>query len=155
MSYYFPFGALDSTRVLLVSYSLSSMTASVPASTNISALTASYAFSLGSTPVNGTPGQNSTSGCNALLAPSGSIGSSGPTGSKGLDKLTCPPGTVECPGLNVSLSAAYFDGFTSGANAYVPSGSQFSIVCMEIPVGCTSTTAGCPGYLYITQPAIQ
>lgn len=159
MSYYFPFGATDALSTNNINASLLATTASVPLNSNVSAITASYAITTLDTPTAGTPGTSVTQAeCEANTSAyiSGSQGQQGPTGSKGPDNTVCPPGTVRCMALEVSLSAQYIDAFTSGANAYVPSGSQYSIVCMQIPTTCSSAQAqaGCPDYLYISQPNI-
>lgn len=157
MTYYFPVGANITVVPLNISLANSAVTASAPSSSNITAITASFAAASGSVPQNGTNGANAIqSVCQADFSKyiSGSKGLQGPTGSKGIDNLTCPPGTIECTQLNVSLSANYLDAFTSGANAYVPSGSQYSIVCMQIPPNCGNPT--CPPYLPMgNYPVIQ
>jgi hypothetical protein len=165
MSYYFPFGGASSISIQNISYSFSATTASVPLSTSTYAITASYATTSGSVPPSGQNGTSKTlSECQALgtanptLLVSGSTGLQGPTGSKGADNLTCPGGTIECPALHISLSANWNNGAgQNGVNYYVPSGSQYSIVCMEIPVGCSATSAPlavCPPYLPIAFPTI-
>lgn len=163
MSYYFPFGGSGATTVQNISHSLFATTASLPTSNDITVITASYAVVSGSTPPAGFAGINITTemcttsaSINPSLLVSGSSGSQGPTGSKGTDVLTCPDGTVRCTALEVSLSAQYDDGITRGVNYYVPSGSQFSIVCMQIPTTCSAAQAlaGCPDYLRITAPTI-
>jgi hypothetical protein len=163
MSYYFPFGGSEATTTQNINFSLSATTASVPTVNTITALTASFASAVVNSPTAGANGINVTlSDCqtsaslNPSLLVSGAAGTQGPTGSKGTDVLTCPPGTVRCMDLEVSLSAQYNDGITRGVNYYQPSGSQFSIVCMQVPTTCSSAQAqaGCPGYLRITSPSI-
>jgi hypothetical protein len=163
MSYYFPFGGSQATTIQTISHSLLATTASVPVVNTITALTASFASTVVNPPSAGTAGISQTlSDCqtsaslNPSLLVSGAAGNQGPTGSKGTDVLTCPPGTVRCMGLEVSLSAQYNDGVTYGVNYYQPSGSQFSIVCMQVPATCSSAQAqaGCPDYLRITSPPI-
>lgn len=159
MSYYFPLGGGALSSVQNISHSLLASTASIaydPTTvTKVYVLTASYAASSGSTPAAGANGTSITiNDCNPALYVQGPTGAQGPTGSKGADITTCPVGTIACTGLNVSLSAAYDDGITRGINYYVPSGSQYSIVCMEIPAGCTSATAVCPSYLPVAFPTI-
>lgn len=163
MSYYFPFGASETISIQNISYSLSATTASVPTANTITVITASYAATSKTTPPDGFAGINVTlSDCqtsaslNPTLLVSGSSGSRGPTGSKGVDVVTCPDGTVRCISLETSLSAQYNDGVTRGVNYYQSSGSQFSIVCMQIPTGCSPAEAesGCPDYLVITSPSI-
>jgi hypothetical protein len=153
MSYYFPFRGSEATEIQSIGYALSAVTASIPLSTAVTAITASYAVSSGSNPPAGASGVSVTQfACeqaaiiNPKLLVSGSTGLQGPTGSKGADNVTCPGGTIECTALNVSLSMA-LPGFPSGINFIRPSGSQFSKVCMEIPPGCTSANAVCPPYL--------
>lgn len=146
-SYYFPFGGAEASTVQNVSHSLFAVTASVPVSTTVLAITASFALASGSTPPNGANGTNQTA---ELCGPStipGPTGATGPRGATGADLITCPPGTIECPALNVSLSLALPPAFPNGINALRPSGSQFSKVCMQIPVGCTSENVFCPEYL--------
>lgn len=163
MSYYFPFGGGEVTTILNISNSLAAATASRQLNNSITVLTASFASSVINSPPAGPNGISRTSGdcatsasVNPSLLVSGSTGEQGPTGSKGADVLTCPPGTVRCMNLEVSLSAQYNDGVTRGVNYYQSSGSQFSIVCMQVPTTCSSAQAqaGCPGYLRITSPSI-
>lgn len=163
MSYYFPLGEKDAITTQNINYSLLSVTASVARTADVRALTASFATTTLSTPPAGDNGISVTLGecqtaatANPSLLVSGAKGQQGPTGSKGTDVLTCPAGTVRCVGLEVSLSAQYNDGVTRGVNYYLPSGSQFSIVCMQVPTTCSSAqaTAGCPDYLPITAPSI-
>lgn len=157
MSYYFPFGGSDATTLQNISYSLFTTTASVPLS-NVStvALTASYAVKSGSVPYSGTPGLSVTEfACqeaatiNPKLLVSGSKGIQGQTGSNGTDNNTCPGEgitTIRCNTLETSLSAA-FPGYPYGVNHTLPSGSRYSIVCMQIPPGCNNLTAVCPPFL--------
>jgi hypothetical protein len=163
MSYYFPLGEKDSITTQNINYALLSVTSSVARTANVRALTASFATTTLNSPPAGDNGISVTlEGCqtasaaNPSLLVSGAKGQQGPTGSKGTDVLTCPAGTVRCVGLEVSLSAQYNDGVTRGVNYYLPSGSQFSIVCMQVPTTCSSAqaTAGCPDYLPITAPVI-
>lgn len=153
MSYYFPFRGSDALSVQTIPYALSAITASVPISSTITALTASYAMFSGSTPLAGAGGLNITQfACdeavrvNPKLLISGSPGAQGQTGSVGANNNTCPTSTIECTELNVSLSMA-LPGFPNGINHLRPSGSRFSKVCMQIPPGCTNITAVCPPYL--------
>lgn len=163
MSYYFPLGEKDAITTQNITFSLLSVTSSVARTANVRALTASFATTTLNSPPAGDNGISVTlEGCqtasvtNPSLLVSGAKGQQGPTGSKGTDVLTCPAGTVRCVGLEVSLSAQYNDGVTRGVNYYLPSGSQFSIVCMQVPTTCSSAqaTAGCPDYLPITAPSI-
>lgn len=161
MTYYFPLGAGEGLTLQNVSHSILATTASVPASTNVRALIARYAFTSASTPPNGQDGASVTQyACelaaqiNFKLLKSGSTGPQGPTGSQGVANTTCPPNTILCSDLIPSLSAA-FPGYPDGLNVTLPSSSRYSIVCMEIPPGCTSVTAICPPYLPISSlPAI-
>ena len=163
MSYYFPLGEKDAITTQNINYALLSVTSSVARTANVRALTASFATTTLNSPPAGDNGISVTlEGCqtasaaNPSLLVSGAKGQQGPTGSKGTDVLTCPAGTVRCVGLEVSLSAQYNDGITRGVNYYLSSGSQFSIVCMQVPTTCSSAqaTAGCPDYLPITTPSI-
>lgn len=160
MSYYFPFGATDALSTNNITASLLATTASVPLNSNVSAITASYAITTLDTPTAGTPGTSVTQAeCEANTSAyiSGSRGQQGPTGSKGSDNTVCPDGTIRCMALEVSLSAQWSSSLGDrGVNYYAPSGSQFSIVCMQIPTTCSSAQAqaGCPDYLYISQPNI-
>jgi hypothetical protein len=59
--------------------------------------------------------------------------------------------------LEVSLSAQFLSGTGQrGVNHFQPSGSQFSIVCMQVPTTCSNAQAqaGCPNFLRITSPSI-
>jgi len=161
MSYYFPFGGGQAITVQNISHSLLAVTASAPTSNIITVITASYAAASGSTPSAGFAGLSVTleicqtsASVNPSLLVSGSSGSQGPTGSNGTDVLTCPDGTVRCTSLEPSLSAQFFIGGVRGANYNVPSGSQYSIVCMQIPTTCSAAQAlaGCPNSLYIPTP---
>lgn len=166
MSYYFPFGGSEATNIQNISYSLSAVTSSVPTANTITALTASFSSAVVNSPVAGTNGTSVTlSDCqtsaslNPSLLVSGAAGNQGPTGSKGIDVLTCPAGTVRCTNLEVSLSAAFTYNtvsYPNGLNGSRPSGSQFSIICMQVPTSCSSTQAlaGCPDYLHIANPSI-
>lgn len=156
MSYYFPFGGGDAVALQNISYSLFTTTASVPLS-NIStmALTASYAVDSGSTPYSGVSGITVTefacieaANSNPKLLVSGTKGLQGDTGSNGQDYNICPDEgilTVRCIDLEDSLSMA-FPGYPYGLNHTLPSGSRYSIVCMEIPPGCDNTVL-CPPFL--------
>lgn len=164
MSYYFPFRGADAITKENIDYSLSTVTASVPSSPTITAITASWAVKSEITPPAGNNGTSVTefaciqaSQANPALLVSGSAGSQGPTGIKGTDVLTCPEGTVRCMALEVSLSAQFISGTGQrGVNYFQSSGSQFSIVCMQVPTTCSSAQAeaGCPEYLRITSPTI-
>ena len=139
-SYYFPFGGAQASTPQFISHSLSAVTASVPVSSTVRAVSALFAINSGSTPSNGANGTNQDP---ALCPPStisGSAGAAGSQGPAGADLTICPPGTIECTDLNQYLPAL-------NINANRPSGSQFVKVCMEIPVGCTSANATCPPYL--------
>lgn len=161
MSYYFPFGGSQAATTQNISHSLSAVTASAPTSNTITVITASYAAASGSTPSAGFAGLSVTleicqasASANPSLLVSGATGNQGPTGSKGTDVLTCPDGTVRCINLEPSLSAQFNVGGIRGANYNVPSGSQYSIVCMQIPTTCSAAQAlaGCPDSLYIPTP---
>ena len=165
MSYYFPFGGGEVTTILNISNSLAAATASRQFNNSITVLTASFATSVINAPPAGPNGISRTSGdcatsasANPSLLTSGSTGEQGPTGSKGADVLICPPGTVRCMDLEVSLSAQFISPTSGqrGVNYFQSSGSQFSIVCMQVPTTCSSAQAqaGCPGYLRITSPSI-
>lgn len=162
MSYYFPFGGVSSTSIQNISYSLFATTASVPFSTTVIAISASHSPIVKFAPPVGQNGTNATTEfceANPPTLISGSTGDQGPTGSKGANNVTCPENSIRCTALEVSLSAGYSDpGKPYGANYYVPSGSQYSIVCMEIPPGCSagsSPLATCPDYLpFGTWPTI-
>lgn len=156
MSYYFPFGGADSISIQNISYSLAATTASVPYNSITQVLTASFAVKSGSVPPAGVAGLSITQfACeqaaisNPKLLVSGATGTAGATGSKGSDNTTCPDGTIQCIDLTVSLSANWTNPINGGrgVNYYRSSGSQFSIVCMQIPPGCTSGNTVCPPYL--------
>lgn len=145
-SYYFPFGANDRAQTQSISYALSAITASLPISTTVLAITASYAITSASRPAAGTNGANQSEascGTSTIVGPKGLPGA---TGSKGID-ATCPPGTTECTNLHISLSANWINPINGrpGINYFRPSGSQFSKVCIEIPPGCS--VAVCPPQL--------
>lgn len=157
MSYYFPFGASTALSTTNIDAALFATTASVPINSSVSAITASYAITTLDPPAAGTPGTSVTQAeCEANTSAyiPGSQGQTGPTGAKGPDNTVCPPGTVRCMDLEPSLSAQFFVGGIRGANYNVPSGSQYSIVCMEVPTTCSSAQAqaGCPDSLYIPTP---
>jgi hypothetical protein len=166
MSYYFPFGGSEATTTQNISHSLLATTASAPVVNTITALTASFASSVVNSPAAGTNGISVTlSDCqtsaslNPSLLVSGAVGNQGLTGSKGTDVLICPAETVRCTDLEVSLSAAFTYNavsYPNGLNGIRPSGSQFSIICMQVPTTCSSTQAlaGCPEYLHIANPSI-
>ncbi len=139
-SYYFPFGGTSAATLQNISHSLLATTASVPAFQTITTLTASFATTSGSTPPAGQAGINQTA---ELCGPStivGPIGAQGIRGVNGTDNVSCPPGTIACTDLDQYLNNLNIVGNRA-------SGSQFSKVCMEIPLGCTSLTAVCPPYL--------
>jgi hypothetical protein len=138
MSYYFPFGGSAAASVQSIPYALSAITASVPENSTTITLTASFASTVQITPLAGTNGANKTLEDCGTSDRVGPQGVQGPTGSKGPDNTTCPPGTVECVSLNQYLP---------NLNSLRPSGSQFSKVCMQIPIGCNSGNAVCPPYL--------
>ena len=161
MSFYFPLGEKDTITTQNIDFALLSVTSSIVRASNVRALTASFATTTLSSPAAGANGISVTlEGCqtaanaNPSLFVSGARGQQGPTGSKGTDILTCPAGTVRCVDLEVSLSAQFNVGGIQGANYNVPSGSQYSIVCMQIPTTCSSAQAlaGCPDSLYIPTP---
>lgn len=166
MSYYFPYGAAAGTSIQNISYSLFATTASVPFSTTTIALSASYSPVVKFAPSNGQNGTNATAEfCETYFAANpyepipGQTGGRGDTGSKGENNVTCPGNSIRCNTLEVSLSAGYSDpNKPYGANYYVPSGSQYSIVCMEIPPGCSAGSAPlatCPDYLpFGTWPSV-
>jgi len=145
MSYYFPFASPVPTNVI---HSRTAVSASLPVSSTVLAKTALYAEATQSKAADGQNGISKTfEECNIpSLFISGARGVQGPTGSQGSANTTCPAGSIECTGLNVSLSGA-FPGYPNGINATLPTGSRYSKVCMEIPPGCTSGTAVCPDYL--------
>jgi len=155
-SSYFPFGVTSGLIKASVSYSFNAITASVARPNTITVPSASYAVTSASRPPAGVSGTSITfaecqvivtaSNFTPLIPYSGSKGLQGPTGSQGTAYAApCPAGTIRCAGLEVSLSMA-LPGYPSGINASRPSGSRFSIICMQVPAGCT--TAICPTYLY-------
>lgn len=146
MPYYFPLRAIDGLTTQSISYALTAISASAAQSRSISVATASYAQFSGSIPLNGTTGISKTILDCTGTAPKGATGPTGSRGPKGDDNTTCPEGTIECVGLNVSLSLYI--------NPNVGSGSQYSKVCMEIPNGCSVANVGCPGTLPIAYPTI-
>jgi hypothetical protein len=148
-SYYFPFGASKAAPAATVDLSDTAVTASRPDTpvNNKRAITASYAVNVTNVPVAGATGvsQNATT-CGASTVV-GITGPAGTSGIRGTDYIpTCPENTIECPNLHVSLSANWTNPINGGpgVNYFRPSGSQFVRVCMEIPPGCSSTTAVCP-----------
>ena len=143
MTYYFPFRGSAAASKQNINLSLRATTASVPLSSNITALTASFATISEILPLAGTNGTNQTAESCGPSTIRGSDGLQGNTGSLGANNLSCPEGTIECGELSVSLSMA-LPGFPNGINGVRPSGSQFSKVCMQIPPGCSSGTAVCP-----------
>lgn len=159
MTYIFPLNFTTQS----IRFALNTPVASVPTAATITVLTASFASSVVTSPAAGTNGSNisqatcdASASANPSLLITGPKGATGGTGSKGINITTCPAGTKECPALNVSLSAAYDDGVTRGANYYVPSGSQYSIVCIQIPPTCDAGDVVCPGYLPVgSWPSIQ
>lgn len=137
MSYYFPFGNAAGLSTPNVNFTLTAISASYIAETFIP-LTASFASAAINTPPPGPPGASvNFASCSAPVA-QGSQGFQGSTGFNGTSITTCPPGTIECPGLNVSLSLF--------VNPNRASGSQFSIVCIKTE-GYVPSTIGCPEYL--------
>lgn len=141
MTYYFPFGNAGGVSVTTAPFALTTITASfMPV--DIVSPTASFATSVINTPAAGPNGISKTLADCTGVASRGPTGSIGPTGSSGIDVTVCPPGTKECPGLFVSLSAV---------NAARPSGSQFSIVCINT-AGYIPTTVGCPENLPVDLP---
>lgn len=146
MSYYFPLGGTEAVTIENINYAITATTAGVPYAGTITAITASYAASSGSTPTAGINGSNQDPNLCSTSNKKGNPGTKGDIGPKGADKTTCPPGTVECTQLHVSLSMV-LPGFPSGINGLRPEGSRFSKVCMQIPPGCTAVTATCPSYL--------
>lgn len=153
MSYYFPVGGTEAITTQSITFALTATSASAAQFTTIPVVTASYAVSVELTPPNGTNGTNKSANDCTGTAPIGPKGVQGPTGSSGIDNNTCPAGTIECVGLNVSLSGA-FPGYPYGINHTLPSGSRYSKVCMEIPPGCDLINVGCPGSLPIAYPNI-
>jgi hypothetical protein len=137
-SYYFPFGANERAQTQSISYALSAITASLPITSTVLAITASYAINSGSRPSAGENGVNQSFATCGVSTISGSKGLQGPTGSKGPDSV-CPPGTTECVNLHISLSANWTNPINGGrgVNYYRASGSQFSKVCIQVPPGCT------------------
>lgn len=138
MTYYFPFRGSDAASKQNINLSLRATTASVPLSSNITALTASFATISEILPLAGTNGTNQTAESCGPSTIRGSDGLQGNTGSLGANNLSCPEGTIECGELSVSLYEI---------NGLRPSGSQFSKVCMQIPPGCSSGSAVCPPFL--------
>lgn len=138
MTYYFPFRGSDAASKQNINLSLRATTASVPLSSNITALTASFATISEILPLAGTNGTNQTAESCGPSTIRGSDGLQGNTGSLGANNLSCPEGTIECGELSV---------FLSEINGLRPSGSQFSKVCMQIPPGCSSGSALCPPFL--------
>lgn len=154
MAYYFPFGAASAVSVQNISYSFAAVTASRPETTTILLPTASFADSVQNTPIPGLPGLGKNIDSCSADAPRGEKGVQGPRGQTGSAYENCPPGTIECVGLNVSLSGA-FPGYPYGINHILPSGSRYSKVCLEIRPGCTSAQMGCPSSLPLgTWPSI-
>lgn len=137
MSYYFPFGNTAGLSTPNVNFALTAISASYIAETFIP-LTASFASTSINTPPSGPQGVSVNSASCTAPTTQGPQGFQGFNGSNGTDKTTCPPGTIECPGLNVSLSLY--------VNPNRASGSQFSIVCIKT-AGYIPSTIGCPDYL--------
>lgn len=148
-TYYFPFGATGVSQTQSISYALSATTASLPVSSTVLAITASYAITSASNPTAGTNGVNQNPALCGTSTIVGDKGLQGPTGSVGSD-ADCPTGTIRCMALEISLSANWIHrpniggGGNRGVNYFRDSGSQFSKVCMEIPPGCTGAQAICP-----------
>ena len=137
MTYYFPFGNSNLTVKANVSYSISAVTASRPQFASIVSQTASFATSVIIPPTSGTNGiHKSASDCTSA-APVGNQGVTGPVGEMGSSYTLCPPGTKACASLNAELASV---------NANRPSGSHFSIVCIET-AGYVASTVGCPSTL--------
>lgn len=141
MPYYYPIGNSAALTVQNIDYAFSAVTASVILSTTV-VPTASFATSVTNSPPAGNNGTNVDPATCTATAPTGDPGAQGPRGSDGPDATTCPPNTKECPGLFVSLSMV---------NANRPSGSQFSIVCLDV-TGYIESTIGCPDYLPVDAP---
>ena len=138
MSYYFPFGNSSAISVDNINYAFSAISGSVISSSLlIPALSASFANSVQNTPPNGTTGASVDASTCTGTPDNGDQGTQGPRGALGSDLSYCPAGTKECPGLFVSLSAV---------NAARSSGSQFSVVCIDV-TGYIASTVGCPDYL--------
>ncbi len=138
MSYYYPFGASSGGGIVAnISYSLAATTGSRAQFASIAVNTASYAISVQNTPSNGTAGQNNDGTTCTGTAEQGDRGVTGPSGSKGLNFDYCPAGTKWCNLLDASLPAV---------NATRPSGSQFSIVCIETS-GYLESSVTCPATL--------
>jgi hypothetical protein len=148
-SYYFPFGANNIAQTQSISYTLTATTASLPAISTARVLTSSYTFTSQSNPTAGSNGTNKTAGECGTSNVVGPTGLQGQTGSKGVDYIGCPPDTIECTALNVSLSANWTNPINGGrgVNYYRVSGSQFHRVCIQIPPGCTSGNTVCPPML--------
>lgn len=150
MSYYFPFGIAGGQSVQNINYALSAISASAPEFATISVSTASYVQSVQIAPENGTTGTSRVAADCPYRSDleDGPRGLQGDTGSKGTDVLSCPPGTKACPDLYVSLSVEWSSsiGGPRGVNFYRPSGSQFSIVCIQT-AGYIASTIICPASL--------
>ena len=146
MAYFFPIGAAEGLVTQSISYAILATSASAAQFQTISVATASYAMTSGSIPQNGTFGISKTEGDCSATAPRGNQGSNGTSGRKGLDSTACPENTIECTSLFTQLN--------TNINPNVPSGSQYSKVCMEIPNGCELINVVCPPTLPIAYPAI-
>lgn len=147
MSYYFPLGGNSAITVQNASHSLLATTASAASASSIVAEFAIYAITSGSKPAAGTTGMAIPAESCSAAAPVGPQGERGPSGSKGSDLSVCPAGTIECPQLTLSMSSAFtgydLTYYPNGINGVLPSGSQFTIVCIELG-GCTTAQVVCP-----------
>lgn len=136
MSYYFPFGTSAVGTVENIPYALTAVSASAILHT-ILVPTASRATSVQNTPSAGPSGISQTEFTCTDSGQSGLPGADGLQGGAGVNAVTCPQGTKECPGLFVSLSAV---------NSNRDPSSQFSIVCIDL-AGNAESSITCPDYL--------
>jgi hypothetical protein len=120
MTYYFPIGR-PATIPTNIDYSLTAVTASAGAA-GARADTASYAASVQNLPATGAPGTNQNLALCTNVIP-GNTGPQGDVGPQGTSLTVCPPGSKQC--------------------ALTPP-SGFSLVCIEIPEGCTAAGTPCP-----------
>jgi hypothetical protein len=121
-SYYFPLGR-PATIPTNIDYSIHATTASSAVNASITALTASFASSVLVAPAAGPAGINQ----NPTLCPTGPAGPrgvQGPTGDAGVSLVGCPPNTKQCTALTGP--------------------APFTLVCIEIPEGCTAGGTQCP-----------
>ena len=121
MSYFYPFGIIQS--VVSSNYATLATSASI-----FYGQLVDYAVSASSVITSGASGSaGNTPNCSLYTGPTGPSGSIGPSGSMGVSLTSCPTGSILCSSLTP------------------PSG--YYIVCMQIPPGCTSSTAICPSSL--------